>query len=204
MTHILIKVKTLACCKQNAKAKPPPPPLELSAARGAQVVSRGEGGPWREVAPAPTEGRGGFLGGSTAGDARVPAAAAAPVAPVAASMVGLPAPESGPQGGPGWRPEPQTGFRACSHTSALLSPVAEVLSECRLLAYISQVPTQMSFLFRLINIIHVQTLTQVRCPADPRYGRELGDGNQLPSSWSPMVDLSHLPLQVYLDPFLGS
>lgn len=43
-----------------------------------------------------------------------------------------------------------------------LSPVAEVLSECRLLAYISQVPTQMSFLFRLINIIHVQTLTQVR------------------------------------------
>lgn len=39
--------------------------------------------------------------------------------------------------------------------------VAEVLSECRLLAYISQVPTQMSFLFRLINIIHVQTLTQV-------------------------------------------
>lgn len=44
------------------------------------------------------------------------------------------------------------------------STVAEVLSECRLLAYISQVPTQMSFLFRLINIIHVQTLTQVRCP----------------------------------------
>lgn len=40
--------------------------------------------------------------------------------------------------------------------------MAEVLSECRLLAYISQVPTQMSFLFRLINIIHVQTLTQVR------------------------------------------
>uniref|UniRef100_A0A4X1T603 Transient receptor potential cation channel subfamily C member 4 associated protein n=1 Tax=Sus scrofa TaxID=9823 RepID=A0A4X1T603_PIG len=38
--------------------------------------------------------------------------------------------------------------------------VVEVLSECRLLAYISQVPTQMSFLFRLINIIHVQTLTQ--------------------------------------------
>ncbi|KAK2109876.1 Short transient receptor putative channel 4-associated protein [Saguinus oedipus] len=38
--------------------------------------------------------------------------------------------------------------------------VAEVLSECRLLAYIAQVPTQMSFLFRLINIIHVQTLTQ--------------------------------------------
>lgn len=45
------------------------------------------------------------------------------------------------------------------------STVAEVLSECRLLAYISQVPTQMSFLFRLINIIHVQTLTQVRCPS---------------------------------------
>jgi hypothetical protein len=45
------------------------------------------------------------------------------------------------------------------------STVAEVLSECRLLAYISQVPTQMSFLFRLINIIHVQTLTQVRWPS---------------------------------------
>lgn len=45
------------------------------------------------------------------------------------------------------------------------STVAEVLSECRLLAYISQVPTQMSFLFRLINIIHVQTLTQVSYPA---------------------------------------
>lgn len=47
-------------------------------------------------------------------------------------------------------------------TPLLPSIVAEVLSECRLLAYISQVPTQMSFLFRLINIIHVQTLTQVR------------------------------------------
>ena len=66
------------------------------------------------------------------------------------------------------------GHRAASapaaHTSACLPSVAEVLSECRLLAYISQVPTQMSFLFRLINIIHVQTLTQVRglqtCPQE--------------------------------------
>ncbi|KAJ1124725.1 hypothetical protein NDU88_003174 [Pleurodeles waltl] len=38
--------------------------------------------------------------------------------------------------------------------------VAEVLSECRLLSYTSQVAIRMSFLFRLINIIHVQTLTQ--------------------------------------------
>ncbi|XP_069508359.1 short transient receptor potential channel 4-associated protein [Ambystoma mexicanum] len=38
--------------------------------------------------------------------------------------------------------------------------VAEVLSECRLLSYTSQVSIRMSFLFRLINIIHVQTLTQ--------------------------------------------
>ena len=69
-----------------------------------------------------------------------------------------------------------------AHTSASLSLVAEVLSECRLLAYISQVPTQMSFLFRLINIIHVQTLTQVRGPADLPQGR--GDWKQLPSSQS--------------------
>lgn len=38
--------------------------------------------------------------------------------------------------------------------------VAEVLSECRLLSYMSRVTIRMSFLFRLINIIHVQTLTQ--------------------------------------------
>ncbi|XP_053552807.1 short transient receptor potential channel 4-associated protein [Bombina bombina] len=38
--------------------------------------------------------------------------------------------------------------------------VAEVLSECRLLSYMTQVSARMSFLFRLINIIHVQTLTQ--------------------------------------------
>ncbi|XP_074868176.1 short transient receptor potential channel 4-associated protein isoform X3 [Carettochelys insculpta] len=38
--------------------------------------------------------------------------------------------------------------------------VAEVLSECRLLSYMSQMTMRMSFLFRLINIIHVQTLTQ--------------------------------------------
>ncbi|KAF4801588.1 Short transient receptor potential channel 4-associated protein [Turdus rufiventris] len=39
--------------------------------------------------------------------------------------------------------------------------VAEVLSECRLLSYMSQMSMRMSFLFRLINIIHVQTLTQM-------------------------------------------
>ncbi|XP_068120605.1 short transient receptor potential channel 4-associated protein isoform X2 [Hyperolius riggenbachi] len=38
--------------------------------------------------------------------------------------------------------------------------VAQVLSECRLLSYMTQGSIQMSFLFRLINIIHVQTLTQ--------------------------------------------
>lgn len=93
---------------------------------------------------------------------------------------GLPAPESGPQGGSGWKPEgrvPGPEPQTSCHTSAPLSPVAEVLSECRLLAYISQVPTQMSFLFRLINIIHVQTLTQVTRPADVP-GREIG--NSLP------------------------
>lgn len=78
-------------------------------------------------------------------------------------------------------PRSHRAFSApAAHASACLSAVAEVLSECRLLAYISQVPTQMSFLFRLINIIHVQTLTQVRglqtCP------RERGNWKQLPSS----------------------
>lgn len=78
-------------------------------------------------------------------------------------------------------PRSHRAFSApAAHASACLSAVAEVLSECRLLAYISQVPTQMSFLFRLINIIHVQTLTQVRglqtCPW------ERGDWKQLPSS----------------------
>ncbi|KAG8565767.1 hypothetical protein GDO81_012969 [Engystomops pustulosus] len=38
--------------------------------------------------------------------------------------------------------------------------VAEILSECRLLSYMIQGSVRMSFLFRLINIIHVQTLTQ--------------------------------------------
>lgn len=70
------------------------------------------------------------------------------------------------------------GQSSCSH-SASLSPVVEVLSECRLLAYISQVPTQMSFLFRLINIIHVQTLTQVRPAALPQ---PEGDGKWVPPS----------------------
>uniref|UniRef100_W5U9V4 Short transient receptor potential channel 4-associated protein n=1 Tax=Ictalurus punctatus TaxID=7998 RepID=W5U9V4_ICTPU len=38
--------------------------------------------------------------------------------------------------------------------------VIEVLSECRLLSYMAQVENRLSFLFRLINIINVQTLTQ--------------------------------------------
>lgn len=40
--------------------------------------------------------------------------------------------------------------------------VIEVLSECRLLSYMAQVENRLSFLFRLINIINVQTLTQAR------------------------------------------
>lgn len=79
---------------------PPPPPLELLGVRGAQVVGRGEGGPQREVASAPTEGQGGGElllgllgmrappGRSAARDARVPTAAAP--APVAASVVRAP------------------------------------------------------------------------------------------------------------------
>lgn len=47
-------------------------------------------------------------------------------------------------------------------TDGLSPVVAEVLSECRLLSYMSQMSVRMSFLFRLINIIHVQTLTQVK------------------------------------------
>lgn len=52
----------------------------------------------------------------------------------------------------------------CQHLtiSLPLATVAEVLSECRLLSYMSQMSMRMSFLFRLINIIHVQTLTQVK------------------------------------------
>ncbi|KAJ8412000.1 hypothetical protein AAFF_G00142670 [Aldrovandia affinis] len=38
--------------------------------------------------------------------------------------------------------------------------VIEVLSECSLLSYMSRVENRLSFLFRLINIINVQTLTQ--------------------------------------------
>lgn len=48
-----------------------------------------------------------------------------------------------------------------------LAAVAEVLSECRLLSYMSQMSMRMSFLFRLINIIHVQTLTQVKSCQGP-------------------------------------
>ncbi|XP_075428598.1 short transient receptor potential channel 4-associated protein isoform X2 [Ascaphus truei] len=42
----------------------------------------------------------------------------------------------------------------------LSDDIKEVLSECRLLSYMTQMSVRMSFLFRLINIIHVQTLTQ--------------------------------------------
>ncbi|KAI1892783.1 hypothetical protein AGOR_G00137080 [Albula goreensis] len=38
--------------------------------------------------------------------------------------------------------------------------VVEVLSECCLLSYMSRVENRLSFLFRLVNIINVQTLTQ--------------------------------------------
>ncbi|XP_036605513.1 short transient receptor potential channel 4-associated protein isoform X3 [Trichosurus vulpecula] len=38
--------------------------------------------------------------------------------------------------------------------------VVHVLSECRLLSYMYQMSNRTTFLFRLINIIHVQTLTQ--------------------------------------------
>ncbi|GCB77269.1 hypothetical protein scyTo_0019264, partial [Scyliorhinus torazame] len=38
--------------------------------------------------------------------------------------------------------------------------VAEVISQCCLLSYVSRVENRLSFLFRLINIIQVQTLTQ--------------------------------------------
>uniref|UniRef100_A0A673ZCZ7 Transient receptor potential cation channel, subfamily C, member 4 associated protein a n=1 Tax=Salmo trutta TaxID=8032 RepID=A0A673ZCZ7_SALTR len=38
--------------------------------------------------------------------------------------------------------------------------VVEVLSECCLLSYLAQVENRLSFLFRLVNIINVQTLTQ--------------------------------------------
>ncbi|KAL2091324.1 hypothetical protein ACEWY4_013587 [Coilia grayii] len=38
--------------------------------------------------------------------------------------------------------------------------VVEVLSECALLSYMARVENRLSFLFRLVNIINVQTLTQ--------------------------------------------
>uniref|UniRef100_A0AAY5L5K2 Transient receptor potential cation channel, subfamily C, member 4 associated protein a n=1 Tax=Esox lucius TaxID=8010 RepID=A0AAY5L5K2_ESOLU len=38
--------------------------------------------------------------------------------------------------------------------------VVEVLSECRLLSYMARVENRLTFLFRLVNIINVQTLTQ--------------------------------------------
>uniref|UniRef100_A0A4W6EVI3 Transient receptor potential cation channel, subfamily C, member 4 associated protein a n=1 Tax=Lates calcarifer TaxID=8187 RepID=A0A4W6EVI3_LATCA len=44
--------------------------------------------------------------------------------------------------------------------NVLYPPVVEVLSECCLLSYMARVENRLSFLFRLINIINVQTLTQ--------------------------------------------
>ncbi|KAL4648955.1 short transient receptor potential channel 4-associated protein-like [Arapaima gigas] len=41
--------------------------------------------------------------------------------------------------------------------------VIEMLSECLLLSYLARVENRLTFLFRLINIINVQTLTQARC-----------------------------------------
>jgi hypothetical protein len=43
--------------------------------------------------------------------------------------------------------------------------VVEVLSECCLLSYLAKVENRLSFLFRLVNIINVQTLTQVFPPS---------------------------------------
>lgn len=42
----------------------------------------------------------------------------------------------------------------------LCCTVVEVLSECCLLSYMSHLENRLSLLFRLINIINVQTLTQ--------------------------------------------
>lgn len=46
----------------------------------------------------------------------------------------------------------------------------EVLSECCLLSYMARVENRLSFLFRLINIINVQTLTQVRTRKHSKHG----------------------------------
>lgn len=76
-----------------------------------------------------------------------------------------------------------------------LAAVAEVLSECRLLSYMSQMSMRMSFLFRLINIIHVQTLTQVKSCRDLavasqglEWGAGLGAGRSLVS-----LEDTHVP-----------
>ncbi|TRY66521.1 hypothetical protein DNTS_015900, partial [Danionella cerebrum] len=45
--------------------------------------------------------------------------------------------------------------------------VVEVLSECCLLSYMARVENRLSFLFRLVNIINVQTLTQARPRCTP-------------------------------------
>ena len=47
------------------------------------------------------------------------------------------------------------------HWFGIFATVVEVLSECCLLSYMARVENRLSFLFRLINIINVQTLTQV-------------------------------------------
>jgi len=42
----------------------------------------------------------------------------------------------------------------------LFFSVVEVFSECRLLSYMAQVENRLFYLYRLISIINVQTLTQ--------------------------------------------
>lgn len=55
---------------------------------------------------------------------------------------------------------------SCAYKTRILSNVSlsvvEVFSECRLLSYMAQVENRLAFLFRLVNIVNVQTLTQAR------------------------------------------
>lgn len=60
----------------------------------------------------------------------------------------------------------------------------------------------MSFLFRLINIIHVQTLTQVRCSVAPQWEREIGD--RFPHPRAQLLISPTFTLEAYLDPSVGS
>lgn len=58
-------------------------------------------------------------------------------------------------------------------TVCVRAPVVEVLSECCLLSYMARVENRLSFLFRLINIINVQTLTQVCFPNRAQHSYEV-------------------------------